>query len=351
MDEMGRGADEQHGACDQQPPAATKAPDSPAAYKGSGSVGQHSSSPTSERKKEANRENAKKSTGPKTEAGKRTVRVNSLQDGFYATDAVMGQVDGWEHEEEFIALFEELQRDWNPQGPTELSLVHTIAVSDWRIRRGYRSEVGEIRRTGISFASRKPLDSLQQNPLLGPVMLPQVDPSESARITALRLEAQLLLLSHIRGEVERLGYISATSQEALDKSFGKQASSLATACYKLSCLARRQQSSDERDSPDSEREKLLKLLYPNDAEKVTAEQCKDLLLREIDLGMQALRVFHEDIVKWEAREHIATLMAHNLPSREYVDKLARHEGGQDRRKERAIKMLLELQARRKGRDK
>lgn len=43
-------------------------------------------------------------------------------------------------------------------------------------------------------------------------------------------------------------------------------------------------------------------------------------------------------------------MAHNLPSREYVDKLVRHEGGQDRRKEKAIKLLLQLQARRKGQE-
>lgn len=345
MSENGRGGDEEHGAREQQTPS-----DSSAAYEGPASVGQPPGSPTSERKKESNRENAKKSTGPKTEAGKHNVRVNPLQHGFYATDAVMAQAGGWEHVEEFSTLFEELRRDWNPQGPTELSLVHTIAVSDWRIRRGYRSEVGELRRTALSLLERKPLDSLEHHPFVDAV-IPQVNREEGARLTTGNLEARLLLLSNIRDEVERQGYISATSQEALDKSFGKQASSLANAFYGLSCLARRRQSSDDRDSPDSEREKLWKLLYPKDAEKVSAEQCKELLLRQIDVAMQILRVIHEDIEKREAREHIATLMAHNLPSREYVDKLVRYEAALERKKEKAIKLLLELQARRKGREK
>jgi len=158
-----------------------------------------------------------------------------------------------------------------------------------------------------------------------------------------QLEEQLVLLSTIRDEVERTGLVSPTSQEALDKSFGKQASSLATTCYELSCMARRQQSADERDRPDSEREKLLKLLHPNDAgdaEKVSADKCKEVLLRAIDVSMQTLRELHEAIEKTEKRVGIATLRSHNLPSREYVDKLVRHEGAQERRKREAIKLAV-----------
>jgi len=39
---------------------------------------------TSFEKKDANKRNAAKSTGPKTETGKRSVRLNALRHGFYA---------------------------------------------------------------------------------------------------------------------------------------------------------------------------------------------------------------------------------------------------------------------------
>lgn len=105
MNENRPGNDERHGADAQPTSPPANASNSPAADEGSASVGQHPGFPTSERKKEANRENAKKSTGPKTEGGKRTVRLNALHHGFYATDAVIGQKDGWwEDEEEFTTL-------------------------------------------------------------------------------------------------------------------------------------------------------------------------------------------------------------------------------------------------------
>jgi len=335
---------------DQQQTTSSKTQDGPAASEAPGSVDQDAGSDTSERKKRSNQKNAKHSTGPKTDRGKRAVRGNALKHGFYATDAVIGGAFGWEDDDEFIMLHDALKRDWHPQGATEESAVHAIAVADWRLRRGYRSEVGEIGRAAASVVSQEAHNKLEGNPAVA-ILGFEAQPDQGTGITAAAVEARLLLLSAVRAEVERLGYVSATSQEALDKSFGNAASSLASRCYELSCMVRRQQSSEEEKSSISERESVLRILHPDTFEKggASAEQCKKLLLRSIDAAIKLGRLVHKDVEERESRIKFATLRAHNVPPREYVEKAVRYEAAQDRKKEKAIKLLLELQERRRKR--
>jgi hypothetical protein len=308
---------------------------------------QFAGSETSERKKEANRENAKYSAGPKTERGKRAVRDNALKHGFYATDAVIGHADGWEDTEEFNLLHDALKRDLNPEGALEESLVHSITVAEWRLRRALRAEVGEIRLTADSFYSCRFFDQVEQFGLASGGLRPQAKSKEGARQTAAVIEGQLMILSSIRAEVERLGYVTETSQQALDTSFGTQATGFATKCYELSSQVRRRQSPEGRDS-DPERARLMELLHPNGVEEASAEEVKQALLRQIDIKIMTLRELHNRIETLEKAQATATLMANNLPSREFVDKLIRYESGLDRKKEKNIKLLLELQARRRG---
>ena len=58
--------------------------------------------PASERRIEANRRNALRSTGPKTERGKRTVAGNAIKHGFLAREVVITAGDGKESLEEFL---------------------------------------------------------------------------------------------------------------------------------------------------------------------------------------------------------------------------------------------------------
>ncbi len=48
---------------------------------------------TSFQKKDSNKRNAAKSTGPKTETGKRHVRLNALKHGFYAHELTVSEAD------------------------------------------------------------------------------------------------------------------------------------------------------------------------------------------------------------------------------------------------------------------
>ncbi len=99
--------------------------------------------PTSERKVQANRRNAVRSTGPKTERGKRTVARNAIKHGFLARQVVITAGDGEESLEEFHDLVERLCEYYEPTGFVEESLVQTIATCWWRKARVIRAENGE----------------------------------------------------------------------------------------------------------------------------------------------------------------------------------------------------------------
>src|SRR3954465_7006869 len=96
----------------------------------------------------ANRENARKSTGPKTPEGRAAVRLNGLKHGLCAkTIVVMG-----EDPAEFQALFDSLHSEHRPQTPTEVILVRQLAMAAWRQLRLYRMEAGFFNNESESHA-------------------------------------------------------------------------------------------------------------------------------------------------------------------------------------------------------
>lgn len=86
---------------------------------------------TSPKQIRANRENASKSTGPRTAEGKARSSQNAITHGLTAKQFV---IDG-EDPEEFAALFEGLVEDYGPKTKFELYLVEQVAGVLWRLRR------------------------------------------------------------------------------------------------------------------------------------------------------------------------------------------------------------------------
>jgi len=78
-----------------------------------------------------NRENAQKSTGPQTPAGKAASSRNALKEGFSASFAIVAPEDQQYYDEFLIKLREELQ----PQGVQEEDLFRRISLASWNIRR------------------------------------------------------------------------------------------------------------------------------------------------------------------------------------------------------------------------
>ncbi len=79
----------------------------------------------------ANRQNAQRSTGPKTEEGKATVSLNALKHGLSAQKPVLPDEDP----KLFQELSERLQVEFQPVGEIEMALVKLISLKLWRLAR------------------------------------------------------------------------------------------------------------------------------------------------------------------------------------------------------------------------
>jgi hypothetical protein len=93
---------------------------------------------TSYRQIEANRRNALKSTGPRTDAGKQASRCNAVRHGLSA-ETVVGALEDVEDYKAFEAA---ITADYDAQSAVERELVLRLANLLWRLRRATTMETG-----------------------------------------------------------------------------------------------------------------------------------------------------------------------------------------------------------------
>ena len=138
------------------------------------------------RKTAANRVNAEKSTGPRTEEGKRRSSLNSIKHGILASDATIAVLgEGAKDVEQLKALRDDLIDFRQPDNIEEALLVDDIATNRWRRWRVIRAEAREMSR--------------QSGKGIGSLPRPSVaDPLLRYETTFSRAE------SRARGELERL---------------------------------------------------------------------------------------------------------------------------------------------------
>jgi hypothetical protein len=92
----------------------------------------------SEKQVRASRQNAQKSTGPKTPEGKAAVRLNATKHGLLSEETLLPGEDEAALEE----LAERLRAELQPAGELEALLVERIVAAHWRLRRLGRVEAG-----------------------------------------------------------------------------------------------------------------------------------------------------------------------------------------------------------------
>ncbi len=85
----------------------------------------------SEKQLEANRANAQKSTGPKTEAGKKRSALNATRHGLTGQVVVLPEEDL----AAFTRLAEQIVASFEPYDARERQLAHSYATFQWRINR------------------------------------------------------------------------------------------------------------------------------------------------------------------------------------------------------------------------
>jgi hypothetical protein len=83
----------------------------------------------------ANRQNAKKSTGPKTAEGKAAVSQNAVKHGLFTDSVVAGETEA-----EYEAFHGELLAELDPRGVIELLLAERVVSLWWRLIRAERMQ-------------------------------------------------------------------------------------------------------------------------------------------------------------------------------------------------------------------
>jgi hypothetical protein len=117
----------------------------------------------SSKQRAANRQNARKSTGPKTPEGKAAVRHNALKHGLLAERVlVIG-----EDKDELTALGELMIAELQPEGELEEQLVEQIVATFWRLRRMHRVEAGVFNHQLANNAARAFVPGHNQTIVLG----------------------------------------------------------------------------------------------------------------------------------------------------------------------------------------
>lgn len=94
----------------------------------------------SEKQRIANRNNARKSTGPRTPEGKAAIAQNHVTHGLCARSLILRD-DPAESPEQFAALVAGLREHLRPVGRLEELVIDRIAACHWRLRRAYRFEL------------------------------------------------------------------------------------------------------------------------------------------------------------------------------------------------------------------
>jgi hypothetical protein len=93
---------------------------------------------TTEKQILANQQNAKRSTGPRTESGKRRSRRNAIRHGLTAETVI----DTLEDAADYRAFERAIKSDYSPQTAIESQLVSRLASLLWRLRRAVIVESG-----------------------------------------------------------------------------------------------------------------------------------------------------------------------------------------------------------------
>jgi len=90
---------------------------------------------STEKQIKANRQNAQKSTGPKTDEGKKAVSQNAVKHGLFAESVIKG-----ENEADYEAFHDEMLAELAPVGMVELMLAERVVSLWWRLRRAERMQ-------------------------------------------------------------------------------------------------------------------------------------------------------------------------------------------------------------------
>jgi hypothetical protein len=244
----------------------------------------------------ANRLNAKRSTGPRTERGKNTSKFNAVRTGLFAKHVAIPVCDGEGSEKQFARLLADLRQEFQPEGLLEEFYVGEIAKSIWRLRRATRAEKGSAR------YSMRPARSLVEQFSRPPDVYEQAKP----------FMEMLSILQSAKQEIKSTGTLSPAAYTAV------------LPILKLGQGCVPQPEGKNPSEPKIDDHFLVELNWQ---------------YRLIDDALDSrLRMGEEEIENYHA--------IHALPPEETMNKILRYETAAEKEFDWALQKLLESQQRR-----
>src|SRR4051794_3468934 len=188
----------------------------------------------SDKQAKANRQNARKSTGPKTPEGKAAVRLNALRHGILSKEILLPGED----EEALTEVGKHLRAELQPVGELENLLVDRIIAVYWRLRRVGRVETGifarelyqelaERARQEVSAYEKSRLETVIEKTTEPPTITDERKHQEALSKTQeiqAKLDAEIAILGHtfIRDANEANAFAKLSRYEtALERSLYK----------------------------------------------------------------------------------------------------------------------------------
>src|SRR6266567_2513495 len=141
----------------------------------------------SDRQLRANRANAQKSTGPKTEEGKQRSRLNGLRHGITGQVSIMTDENRAAHDAFCNPIIARLAAD----GPLEMQLANLIAQDHWRLNRIQSIEDGLY-----VLGQCRPINQVDSG-------APQADVALAESMTFMRQSKEILLLTLYESRINR----------------------------------------------------------------------------------------------------------------------------------------------------
>ena len=303
---------------------------------------------------ESNRRNCRKSTGPRTRAGKAASRMNAVKHGILSGMVVVRGLRIQEHEEEYEALRKRCFECLAPVGQVEEILVERIVMTQWRLRRGVLAETGEIA-LSVDGGLRRRED---RQPLpLGVFGNPLQDAAVQMEKTTQGLEYLTAVLRSVRRNVERDGELTEATCESVRKWFMNHPNAIAR---QLEEFRERMATDVSAAKASADTSAVAGALADTsadgtaDAEGLSEEEMKENhqrgMLMFIDEKLEEYAKLSEQREEREDKDEWARQAADVLPSAKVLDKILRYEGALERQMYRALLQLERLQRRREGED-
>ena len=279
------------------------------------------------------RKTARRSTGPRSVAGKKKSRHNALKHGIFSKAALLKN----ELRQEFESLWNGLRDDLQPEGMLEEILVDKLATLVWRYRRLISAEAAEIH-TGTAFLEwdeeqrhqKEAQETIDSDVLsVGGEVVGLMNRIENPHI----LTGCLNLLEELKNHIETSGLDSESDKEILTKLYGNWDH------WTKTLFDTYQVWSDTADCSEKERKQHG---------YASIEQCRRTVLAELRREIGRLNQYKKARASIESERTRLESLRRNVPECPQLDRLLRYEANLDRVFDRTLTQLERLQRMRLG---